>query len=421
MKKLSLLLMVAFAINGIQAQSLDEIKKLSILGKSKDMLVAVDKYLAVEKNAKKPDGWYYKAYALALIAKDSGKAFTASHEDRTNGFIALKKYAEMDPKLKLSAEENNVLFFDFYAGFQDLGVKEYGQKNFLEAHNNFKSTLEVHDYTASHGIAGANDFKFSALDTLITLYAAITANEAKLPDTAAVYYAKIVEANVSDQQYIDAYQFLSEYYKKKGDKPGFAALLEKAKKFYPSNSEYWTAMEIEEATEGVAKPALFDQYEILLKKYPTNYVIAFNYSVELYRYIYSDEMKTANTDTYKAKLQEILKKAISINSTSEANFLMANFLYNNSIDIAEIARKIKGPKPEDLKRKRAMEADANKVMEEAIPYAEKVIELFPSIAKPKGGEKVNNRQAITILKNIYETKKDAAKVALYDKKLKELE
>jgi hypothetical protein len=43
------------------------------------------------------------------------------------------------------------------------------------------------------------------------------------------------------------------------------------------------------------------------------------------------------------------------------------------------------------------------------------------VAKPKGSEKVNYKQSLVILKNIYEVKKDAAKVASYDKMIKEAE
>jgi hypothetical protein len=48
-----------------------------------------------------------------------------------------------------------------------------------------------------------------------------------------------------------------------------------------------------------------------------------------------------------------------------------------------------------------------------------VVSLFPGIAKPKSSEKINYKQALVILKNIYENKKDTAKVANYDKMIKE--
>jgi hypothetical protein len=420
MKKLSFFAATILMVNVAFAQSLDEVKKYVLLRQTKPAKEAVDKYLAIEKNALKPDGWYYKGYAYDLTSKDSALSITDASAIKTEAFTALQKYFQLDPKAPLSLEENNSLLFDLYVGFSsDLGVKAYTQKNYEVAFENFKKAVEVHDFIYSKNLVGANKYKFNGIDTTLILYTAIAANDAKKKEDAAAFYKKLVDANVADTQYVDAYQYLADYYKTKKDSVGFIGIIEKGKKLYPKNIDYWTALEIEQATEGVEKPAIFGKYDALMAKYPENYILPFNYSIELYRYIYSDEMKTSNTDVYKEKLSEILKKAIAVKSTPEANFLMANFLYNNSIDISEDARKMKGPKPSDLKTKKELEANSAKQMNDAIPYAEKVISLFADNAKPKGSEKVNYRQALVILKNIYDVKKDAVKSAEYDKKIKE--
>jgi len=420
MKKLSFFAAVTLFVNIAVGQSLDDIQKYVLLRQAKPAKEAVDKYLAVEKNAQKPDGWYYKGFAYDLVSKDSGISLADNSALKSTSFSAMQKYFELDPKGHLSTEENNSVLFDLYIGFStEIGVKSYTQKNYDLAYENFKKALEVHDFIYSKNLLGANNYKFSAIDTTLTIYTAISANDAKKKDEAAVYYKKLTDADVSDEQYIDAYQFLADYYRTKKDSVNFAIIIAKGKKYYPKNNDYWTAMEIEEATEGIGKPQIFDKYDALMGKYPDNYLLAYNYSVELYRYIYSEEMKTANTAVYKEKLPVVLKKAIAIKSTSEANFLMGNFLYNNSIDLSEDAKKIKGTKPADVKSRKDMEAASDKALNDAIPYAEKVVSLFPEIQKPKGSEKVNYRQALSILKNIYEIKKDAAKVATYDAKLKE--
>ena len=276
----------------------------------------------------------------------------------------------------------------------------------------------MHDYINANNLVGNNGFKFSALDTMLTLYTAIAANEAKKPDSAAAYYKKIVDAGITDPQYLDAYQVLAERYKVAKDKAAFADIIAKGRKSFPANNEYWTAMEIEEATEGITAPGVFARYEELMTKNPGNYTLPYNYSVEMYRYIYSDSVKNINTSEYKTKLPEVLKKAIAIKSTSEANFLLANFLYNNSIDISEDARKMKGVKPDDIKKKKELTAQSDAAMNQAIPYAEAVVTLFAGIAKPKGSDKINYKQSLVILKNIYEQKKDVVKVASYDKMIK---
>ncbi len=422
MKKLCLITALALAANFAISQDLDEVRKLAYLGQNAKAKEAVDKYLAVEKNAAKADGWFYKGYLLNQLSGDSSKSIEESSAMKTESFETLKKYRQMDAKAPLLEEQNNGPFYQLYNGFaSDLAIKAYNAKNIAAAHDNFKKALEVHDYLVANNLAGNNGFKFAALDTIITLYTAITAGELKQPDVAAQYYKKLVDANVSGSDYLDAYQVLTQYYKDKKDKAAFADVLAKGKQLYPTNNAYWTAIEIEEATDGVAKPELFTRYEELMAKYPSNYTVAYNYGVELYNHINSDEAKGTDVSGYKAKLADVLKKAIGIQSTFEANFLLANFLYNNSFDLSEDARKIKSVKPEDVKKKKALEADATKAMNDAIPYGEAALTQFAAIEKPKTVEKVHYKQMLTILKNIYDVKKDAVNSAKYDKLVKAAE
>jgi len=422
MKKFSLIMLLGIAVNFAVAQDIDDVKKYALLNQTAQAKEAVDKFLAVEKNAKKSEGWFYKGYIYNQVSKDSAKTIEQSAELKGQSFDALKKYREMDPIAELLQEQNNGTLFDLYVGyFSDLGVKAYTQKNVASAFESFKKGLEVHDYIVANNITGTNGFKFPALDTTLTLYTAIAATELKKPDEAAIFYKKLTDAEVADVQYIDAYQVLADYYKTKKDKAAFAEILTKGRKYFPKNEEYWMALEIEEAIDGVAKPALFERYEVLMAKHPDNYTLPYNYSVELYHYIYSDEAKNTNTSEYKAKLAETTKKAIAAKSTLEANFLLANFLYNNSIDIADEGRKIKGAKPDDVKKRKALEAESIKSMNDAIPYAEAVETLFAGITKPKSSEKINFKQALVILKNIYEVKKDTGKMAAYEKKVNSAE
>lgn len=404
------------------AQDIKDVKTYSLTGQYAKAKEAVDKHLEVPKNAQKPEGWYYKGFIYNNLSKDSTKPIAENAALKATAFDALKKYRELDPKAELLTEQNNSSLFDLYVGYySDLGVKAYLAKDPSTAFDHFSKSLEIHDYIVANNLTGANGFKFSNLDTTLTLYTAIAAAEAKKTDEAASYYKRIVDANITDAQYIDAYQFLADHYKTKKDKANFASIIEKGKKSFPTNNEYWTAMEIEEATEGIGKPEIFTKYEELMTKNATNYTLPYNYGVEMYRYIYSDEMKDSNTTAYKTKLPEVMKKAIAIKNTSEANFLLSNFLYNNSIDLAEEARKIKGAKPEDVKKRKAMQAEAEAAMNESVPYAEAVVSLFSSIEKPKSSEKINYKQALVILKNVAEVKKDATKVASYDKMIKATE
>jgi hypothetical protein len=422
MKKLSLLAILVAASFFAVAQDIDQIKTFALLGQTQKGKEAVDKYMADAKNTKKPEGWFYKGFLYNLASKDSSKTAAESIALKADAFESFKKYRELDPKNTLLAEQNNSPLYDLYVGYStDIGVKAYNNKDQNAAFEGFKKALEIHDYIYSNDLAGANGFKFSALDTTLTTYAAISAYEAKKPDDAVIYYKKLADANVSDPQYLDVYQVLADNYRKNKDKAAFDEILAKGRKLYPTNEEYWTALEIENATQGIGKPAIFTKYDELLASHPNNYMLSYNYGVELYQYIFSDSVKAAEVNGYKTKLVEVMKSAVAAKSTVEANFLLANFLYNNSIDIDDEKRKIKGTKPDDIKKKKELTAAAAKSMEDAVPYAQGVETAFAAVAKPKNSEKVNYKQALVILKNIYEVKKDAAKMADYEKKIKAAE
>jgi hypothetical protein len=418
MKKISLAVLISFSAAGAIAQSLDDVKKYAFLNKGAEAKIEVDKYLAVEKNAKKPEGWFYKGFIYNMISKEPALAHDSAVMHKKTAFEAIKKYREMDPKAPLLEENNNSTLFDLYVGYaSELGIKSYNEKNPAQAHEDFKNGLEIHQYIFSNNLTGANGYKFTALDTILVLYAGATAIEAKKPEAAMPFYQKLADAEVAGDNYLDVYQMLADHYKTKKDKAAFDGILTKGRKLFPKNEEYWMALEIEDATDGIKRPEIFAKYEALEAKYPTNYTIAYNHAVELYQYIYSEEMKNQNTSEFKSKLREAGKNAIAKKSTIESNFLLANFLYSNSIDVSDEARKRKGPKPEDLKRRKAIEADANKEMESAIPYADAVVAIFEGMSKTKNSEKINYKQSLTILKNIYEVKKDAAKVAALEKKI----
>ena len=422
MKKLSLLAILVSATFFAKAQDIEQIKTFAYLGQTQKGKEAIDKFLAVEKNAKKPEAWFYKGYLYNMASKDSSKTAAESVALKTEAFDAFKKYRELDPKTPLLAEQNNSPLFDLYVGYStDIGVKAYNKKDLNGAFEGFKKALEIHDYIYSNNLTGANGYKFTALDTTLITYSAISAYEAKRNDDAVVYYQKLADANLSDPQYLDVYQVLADQYRTKKDKAAFDAIIAKGRKLYPTNEDYWMALEIDNATQGVGKPAVFAKYDELLAAHPGNYILSYNYGVELYQYIYSDSVKPADVNGYKTKLVEVMKNAVAAKSSVEANFLLANFLYNNSIDIADEGRKIKGVKPDDLKKKKELTAASTKSMDDAIPYAQGVETAFPALTKPKNSEKVNYKQALVILKNIYEVKKDAAKMAEYEKKIKAAE
>lgn len=419
MKKITLLSLLVILISAVGAQNLDDVKKFALLGQTKSAREAIEKYLSVEKNAKKSDGWYWKGFVYNQESKDTTLPFSVSSELKSTAFEALKKYRELDKRASLLEEDNNSTLIELYIGFfSNLGVSAFKSKDINAAFENFKKCGLVHDYLYANNLKGANGYTFSALDTVLVFYTAIAAQELKNNDAAAGYYKKLTDANVNEDQYLQAYEFLAEHYKNTKDKAAFAEIIAKGRKLFPTN-EYWTDAEIAEAIYGLEKPELIKKYEELSVKFPTSYLVAFNTAYEMYTYINSSDNKAVNTDEIKAKFPAAMKKALAIKSNIDGNYMMTSFLYNNSIDLSEEARKL--IKPADAKKKNELNAEAVNEMNQAIPYAETIVTIFEGLDKPKGSEKINYRQTLTILKNIYEVKKDAAKLAIYTQKLKATE
>jgi len=415
MKKLFLLAVLAGSAVFVKAQDIDEIRNLVLLGQVSKAKDAIDKYMASEKNTKKPEGWYWKAYIINQLSKDSIKTVQESSAMKMEAFDLFKKYRQMDPKATLLAEDNNTPIYDLYAGFgSELAIKAYQAKDFDASYDNFKKAVEVHDYSISNNLVFNNGYKFPELDTLFTQYTAIAAVDAKKPEEAAVFHKKLVDAGLSGDTYADSYNFLVDFYKKNKNKAAFYEVLNKAKKLYPTNARYWTALEVELETEGIPKPDVFKKYEELVTANPGNYDVVYNYAAELFNYINSDDSKGVDLAEYKVKLKDALQKSVAIKSTFEANFVMTVSQYNNSFDLTDEATKIKSVKPEDQKKKKALQAESSQALTEAIPYGEAAVVAFKDIAKPTGTEKGNYRKLLTMMKNIYEVKKNPAKIAEYE-------
>jgi len=420
MKKLFLLAVLAGSAVFVKAQDIDEIRNLVILGQVTKAKESIDKYLSSEKNAKKPEGWFWKAYIINQLSKDSLKTVPESSAMKMEAFDLFKKYRQMDPKATLLSEENNSPIYDLYLHFGSvLAIKAYQAKDFDVSYDNFKKALEVHDYSVANNLVFNDGYKFPELDTMFIQYAAIAAGDAKKKDEAFIYHKKLVDAGISGDNYQDSYNFLVDYYRQKKDKVSFIDILEKGKKAYPKDSAYWIALEIESVVEGLEKPAVFAKYDELLEKYPLNYALAYNYSVELFNYTNEDSIPDASL--YETKLLEVLKKAIKIESSFDANYLITNAFYRTYFNLSEKAAKIKGPKPENLKTKKILLADATKMIDEAIPFGEEALKKFTTLNSPKATDKVYRKRVLTILKNIYEIKKDIQKTSYYDKMIKEAE
>ncbi len=105
---------------------------------------------------------------------------------------------------------------------------------------------------------------------------------------------------------------------------------------------------------GTDKDKRLARIKELQKANPTNPDLAIDYAVELFNYTYAKE-KPANYTQSIEDLHAALKNAVSLSPTNAyANFVMTQHLSNQIYDIQEGYNKIKGTKPEDVKKKQAI-------------------------------------------------------------------
>jgi hypothetical protein len=418
MKKILLTAMLFGMAAFVMGQDLDAIKEVAGKGQLDKAKDGIDKYLAVEKNAKKADGWFYKGVIYNEIAKSEQFAALAA-DPRMDAFNAFKKYQELDPKNVLMVLEQNVRLFDIYNGFFDMAAKNYNAKNYDMAFNNFKNAEMVQQYIFSKDFS-YNGFSFTKLDTNLVLNTALAARLAKRTDESIVYYQKLADAKVSGEQYLEMYEFLVDYYNKKKDAAATAKYLALGQELYPTN-DYWMETEITMAGEQ-GKDALYKKYEEMIARNPNKYVLRYNYSVEMYNALYTGDNKPTNITEMEGKMIEQLKKAMEVNPQSaDAALLMTRHYYNQAYDRGEDLNKIKGTKPEDVKKKADLKALVARHLDDAIKYGEQCMATYNGVTTLKTHDKTNIKIASDILMRLYEQKKNTEKMNFYKKKMEDVD
>ncbi len=417
MKKIAFLVLMAFAGNAVHAQNLEQINDLMGKQKFREARVAIDKYLADPKKANDAEAWYYKGRIYNSLSRDSSMPQADLLALRAEAFNAFKKNQQIDTKDIYLALEAHVSYLDLYYGLYDLGAKEFNIKKYDGALESFKKAIEVKDYILSKKYSYEQTALYP-LDTALVLNAAASAINAKKEDEAASFYKKITDANVSGKDYKDVYEFMADYYSRKEDEASMNALLEKAKRFYPQ-SELWTEIELRAANKKGDKQALMAKYEELLAKNPTNFTLSYNYAIELYNSLYNKDAKpVADIAAVRAKLTDAIKRAIDNESAEDvlATVLMSNHLFNMSADVLNASNLIKSTKPDEVKKKNELKAQAHKTMDDCLVYSDKAVKFYEGLSNKTAIQKANYKILLGYMIDIYSLKNNKVKMAEYEKK-----
>lgn len=416
MKKLFLLTVLFISCLWSRAQDLEDINEL--LGKMKyqEAKEAIDKYLQNSKKEKDAEAWYFKGRIYNSLSQQENMDPAQSFELKNEAFAAFKKNQSLDSKdVRLLFEGYNS-YLILYSGFYDLGSVFFGKKNYKEAINSFKKAIDVKDYILSKKYEYAG-VKLYPLDTAIVFNIGVCALQDKNEEEAVNYFKILADANVIADGYKDFYEFVADYYERKNDEANLTSFLNKARKIYPDD-EVWNDLEIKQAGKNGDKKSLFAKYEEMITRQPNSFLLTYNYAAELYNNIHGKDAVDDIDSVASEKLIMYLKMAIKNEGDKDvlATILLTNHLYNTSAIKINLSDLIKGNKPADLKQKAILKSQSNKLMDDCIVYAEKVESFYNNLSNKTPTQKANLKKVLNYLEDIYGLKKNAAKLAEYQKK-----
>jgi len=407
--------LLALIGTGLLAQSLDKAKDLYKSNKLPEAKAEIDKVLAVEKNQKNGEAWYFKLKIYnGIAANDQLKAQYPDARDQA--FDALKKYVDVDDKKMILLQMDGYKpVNEIYQGYFQIGANDYNTGKYEDALHQFNGALATSGYMSAKGWTNLK------IDTTSTLYAGISAEKAGKKDSAAIYYGKLAEAkisNINNSNMIEIYKWLVDYYGQKKDEANTKKFLALAKEQYPEDL-FWPSTELDMARESGNKDSLFAKYQEITTKFPKNHLFFFNYGLEMYQYA-TDTTKgprPANADALIAKAAENLKKCLELQPDyPQAALVLGQISYNAGVDLQAQTKKIPGKTPDDVKKRADLRVAAGKKFDEAIPYFEKVDQDLGSKGKLKMEEKQSLKDAYDLLITIYEQKQIKDKAEAYTNK-----
>jgi hypothetical protein len=417
MRKLLLSTLFFAAIATANAQNLDDVQKKISEGKWEEAKTSIDKILADSKNQSKANPWYYKGTIYTELARlDTAGVYPQTLAKE--GFDALKKYQELDPKNTMMLLDQSMGYLRLWDLYYNRGIKNYNKKDYVGAYNDFRDALAVEDYILKKSITYSN-ITFHPLDTALVNLTAQAAYLAKKEDEAIPYYEKIANAKVTGDDYKFAYSILAEYFLKKNDPKG-DQYLQLGKQLYPDET-YWISFEFNLVDVGDDKDKMRARYEEMLKKYPNSPLLTLDYAVELFNHTYSYDKKPADYTARQETLRKALDRAVEVQPNSTlANYVLSQHIYNEIYDLEEALRAVKGTTPADQAKKKDLNAKIDKKFEELYTYSQKAYDLYSAEASLKAQDKANYRKVINQLIDYYQKKKQTDKATALQAKLKTL-
>jgi len=378
---------------------------------------------AIAKNPNDALALYYKSKVYAMLASEP-QFKTTVPDAREQAFVAFKKAADNDKDNKLLlvlTQDQYKPIFDLYTGYYDAGAAAFnsgasGNKaDFDVALIQFKNADMVGRYIYS------KKWALSEIDTQLVLTMGKAAINAGKKDEAVKYLRQLADANIAGtkddkESYQLPYQWLSFYYKDAKDDANFLKYSTLGKKLFPKE-DYYDAVMLDYYRDKKDYDNLFKKYDEVVTAYPDSVQYHFNYANEAFVYVYNSDAGTKinNKDALLKIVGTELQKVAAVKPNDiNTNWLLGQYYYNQGIDLKEMANAIKSTKPEDIKKKADLNAQAKDVINKAIPFAEKALSTLE--AGYKKTDKSKYKSIVDLMQRVYTSLNQADKVKLYTAK-----
>ena len=427
MKKLFFSLLFTCLVTIIFAQDLKKAKSYLDSKQLDKAKTEIDAYVA--KSPADGEGNYMKSKIYEQIAVSDQYKSLIPGDARQEAYDAFKK-AMADPKdtkvILLALKDQYAPVFNLYTGYYEAGANAFnaaapaGNKaGFEDAMNLFIKADNVGHYIAQNKWS-----KIADVDTTLVLNIGKAALNAGKNDMAMTYFTKLADANINGTKEGGAnnaafelpYQWLTLHYKDAKDEANMMKYANLGKKLFP-NDDYFDLVLIDYYRDKKDNAALFAKYDDLVTKRPDSLMYHFNYANDIFGYLYNaDEGVVVNNKEALLKtLGEQIEKAHTINPTDVVtNWLYAQYYYNQGIDTRDVATKLKGTKPEDVKKKADLNTAAKASFNKAIPYADKALNTLE--ASNKKSDKSRYKSIVDLMQKIYQSLNQNDKVKLYQNK-----
>jgi len=328
---------------------------------------------------------------------------------------AFQKGMELDKNIiniQLTLDQYQPVIALYTNNFDDAAAL-YNKENYAEAFIEFKATAIYGDFLFNQGWSS-----ISKLDTTLLYYTALSATNSKNLDEAIKYFAKLADAKVGRlPEQVTIYRYLAKYYSDKKDDANLVKYVQIGLELYPKD-DYLPLLELDMVRGKGDKVALYKKFEEFTQFNPTNFDVLFEYGNELFSdtHVSDATKKPANYAENCLKIEKIYLLAIAAKPDNYDVLLsLGKHFYNQAVLVEDEASRIRGAKPDDVKKKADLNAKLLEIVDKTTVPLEKVYNNYDKLGKLKTHDKSNLKSACNLLMYCYTVKKDKAKLDAYQK------